>query len=305
MPAGLAAISHVQTGRFSGHLWEQIDLPLFAGRDPVISLCNTGPVAVRRTLTCVHDANVWLAPGSYSRAFRSTYRVLLPSLLRGPRSWITVSRHSEAELLRIGVARRPAAAVTPCGSDHAKSWDPARSRLKAADLPSRFVFGLASRSPAKNTGLLAELARRLAPAGISVVAAGSPNARVFGAPCARAPSPLVELGRVSDDDIALLMSRAICFVFPSRQEGFGLPPLEAMALGSPVVASDRAAMPEVLGDAAILLSPDEPDAFAAAILRLAADRDARADLIRRGRERAACFAWRDSAAAILDLAAGL
>jgi glycosyltransferase involved in cell wall biosynthesis len=92
-------------------------------------------------------------------------------------------------------------------------------------------------------------------------------------------------------ELAALYSRAAVFVFPSIYEGFGLPVLEAMACGAPVVTSDRSAMPESAGDAAVLVDPDDHDELGDALARLLGDADARADLARRGRERAAGFSW--------------
>jgi glycosyltransferase involved in cell wall biosynthesis len=101
----------------------------------------------------------------------------------------------------------------------------------------------------------------------------------------------VSEGGLTRAELAALYSRAAVFVFPSIYEGFGLPVLEAMACGAPVVTSDRSAMPESAGDAAVLVDPDDHDELGDALARLLGDADARADLARRGRERAAGFSW--------------
>ena len=109
------------------------------------------------------------------------------------------------------------------------------------------------------------------------------------------------LGHVADADLPALYAGAAAFVFASKYEGFGLPPLEAMASGVPVIVSDRASMPEVVGEAAWMLDPARPDATAGRIEALLEDSDARALLARRGIERAALFTWESCARGTLDV----
>src|SRR5262249_43364008 len=104
------------------------------------------------------------------------------------------------------------------------------------------------------------------------------------------------LGRVPDEDLPDLYSAASVFAYPSRYEGFGLPPLEALACGTPVVCSNRASLPEVVGDAALQGDPTDPADLAAALARLLADAPLRATLRARGLARAARFTWERTAA---------
>jgi glycosyltransferase involved in cell wall biosynthesis len=106
------------------------------------------------------------------------------------------------------------------------------------------------------------------------------------------------LGFVPDATLAALYRMAAVFVFPSLYEGFGLPPLEAMAGGAPVVTSNVSSLPEVVGDAALLIDPRDPGAIAAAMARVLTDSALRADLIRRGYERVRAFSWARSVARV-------
>jgi glycosyltransferase involved in cell wall biosynthesis len=112
---------------------------------------------------------------------------------------------------------------------------------------------------------------------------------------------VVFLGRVSDEDLPALYSLADIFAFPSLYEGFGLPPLEAMACGLPVVCSSTSSMPEVVGDAGVLVSPYDVDGWSTAMAGLLEDGDRRRELARLGRERARQFTWEQSARQLIDI----
>jgi len=98
-------------------------------------------------------------------------------------------------------------------------------------------------------------------------------------------------GFIPEDELPLWYNAADVFVYPSLYEGFGLPPLEAMACGTPVIVSDVSSLPEVVGDAALLVDPHKPDEWAAALSLLCRDVDLRTDLVSRGLERAQEFSW--------------
>jgi len=115
---------------------------------------------------------------------------------------------------------------------------------------------------------------------------------------------LVELETLSDARLTALYGGAEAFLFPSRQEGFGMVALEAMATGAPVVAVDRAPIPEVVGDAAVLVPMDDDAAMAAAVTRLRAEARWRADRVAAGRARAAQFTWERSARTLADVLCG-
>lgn len=300
-PVPYRHIAPLRRGYLRGHAWEQIDLALFPRKDITINLCNFGSLARPDNVSCVHDAHVWLIPNNFSLAFRLLYRLLLPLSLRRSRRWVTVSDYSARQLLRFGIADRAPDAITPNGSDHALRWDQRRSTLRIEDLPERFIFALGSRSINKNMGLIYRLASELRPKGISVLIAGGNNSKIFRNDATESCDNVTVLGRVSDDDLALLMAKAICLVFPSLFEGFGVPPLEAMRVGCPVVASNTSAMPEVLRTAALLCDPGDLDQWIAAVLQLSMQPDVRADLVERGLERAAAYTWRTSALKLLEV----
>jgi len=109
------------------------------------------------------------------------------------------------------------------------------------------------------------------------------------------------LGYLPDEDLPALYATAGVFVYPSLYEGFGLPPLEAMACGTPAVTSNTTSLPEVVGDAALLVDPEDPAAIADAIMAVLSDPVLADDLSRRGRERAKQFTWGNAAVETLQV----
>ena len=109
------------------------------------------------------------------------------------------------------------------------------------------------------------------------------------------------IGYVPDEDLSFLMSGATLFVYPSLYEGFGLPPLEAMACGTPVVTSSSSSIPEVVGDAALMVDPHDVEGLSAAIARVLAHKDLRVDMRRKGLARAKLFSWEEVASQTLQV----
>ena len=295
------AIDVVSGGPFGGHVWEQIALPA-RWRRPVLNLCNSAPILASRSIVCLHDANVFTRPESYRPAFRAAYRLMLPTIVNRASRVTSVSKAAAQQLAAVLPIAARDIVVLPNGHEHALQWQAAAADL-AAQLPldRPFVLLLGSRARHKNASMIIELAPALNDLGIDLVIAGG-GAGIF--------SPLAEttvgnniksLGFVTDDDLAFLYERALCLVFPSWTEGFGLPLVEAMALGCPIVSSNRASMPEVCGPAALLAAPDDPAAWLRHISSLLSSVELRAELRGRGSEQVQLFSWKRSAEGYLEL----
>ena len=166
-----------------------------------------------------------------------------------------------------------------------------------------FVLALGSRAPHKNMQLIMDIAPRLGEDGVDVIVAGG-SARIYSNDALTGGDNVVFIGRIDDNDLAYLLERALCLVFPSWTEGFGLPIVEAMALGCPVISSNRASMPEVCGDAALMAAPDDPAAWVKHIETLRRSQQLRAELIAAGRHRVNRFSWKTTAETYADLMRG-
>jgi glycosyltransferase involved in cell wall biosynthesis len=291
----LSKIDICQTNFGSGHAWDQLVLPLYAGSG-ILSLGNFGPVLARNHIVCIHDANTFIQPESYSRSFALAYRSLLPLIGRRARRVATVSQFSADMLVKYGVCRREQIFVAPNGHEHALRWDASRAKiplLKRLERPYALLLG--SLAKHKNVHVILEQAEKLEAVGIDIVVAGAASSIFSGSAREFRRSNIHHTGYVSDDDLAALYERALCLVFPSTTEGFGIPPLEAMARGCPVISSNAASLVEVGGDAVMYVDPDNADGWRDAIIRLSRNHALRATMAVQGRNRAAVFSWRRSA----------
>lgn len=303
---GFSHMSLVQSGALSGHPWEQITLPTqWHGR--LLNLCNTAPATKADQIVCIHDANVFTTPDSYSRAFRTVYQTLQPLLVRRSARIATVSHAAARQITRHLPIRLEDIVVLPNGHEHALGWDPALAQIAPGFIAEafgrsdrRFILALGSRARHKNLALLVDAAPGLDEIGIDIVIAGG-GADIFVPGALKERSNVHLIGRVSDHDLAYLLERALCLAFPSLTEGFGLPIVEAMARGCPVVASYCASIPEVCGNAALLASPTDPAAWVRHIQTLKESLELRIDLIGRGYDQVQNFSWSQTAAGYMEL----
>lgn len=274
-----------------GHLWEQTSLRQAARGQTLFSPGNAGPLLHRQQVLMLHDANLWDIPEAYDWRYAALHRAMRPPLARRAAELVTVSRHSARQLAaRLGVAEARFT-VVPNGADHVLRSDADPGELNRNGLrPGGYLLCVGNRSPNKNIAPLVAahaLAGDLPPL---VVAGGAAPGLADTAPAA-----VIAPGRVSDGALRALYENAAGFVFPSLHEGFGIPPLEAMALGCPVLAARAGALPEVLGRAALWCDPTSLSDMARGLRALAgltpADRAAR---VSTGRALAAGYRWQRS-----------
>lgn len=316
-PGGTSNALHWHTSRWPTErpwvriAWEQLAQPwalyragvhLLHGMAFVSPLISTVPAVIT-----VHDLSFLRFPERFRPANRLYLSTMTRLSCRRARRIIAVSQATADEVVRLLGVPIERVDVVPHGVQHARfhPWPPSQvERLRRErDLPARFVLFLGTLEPRKNlTALIKAFARTKAPRqGIKLVIAGGKGwyyREIFTHVERLNLADTVLLpGFVPDEELALWYNAALVFVYPSLYEGFGMPLLEAMACGTPVIGADASCMPEVVGDAGLLVAPHDVDGLAASLGRLLGDADLRADLSRRGRERAAAYTWEATARA--------
>lgn len=295
-PPELRAIGFRNVGKLRGNAWEQLSLPRAAKAGLLLSFGPTGPLVKSSQIVTIHDAAVHVVPQAFSWRFRAWYKVLLPVLVRRSVRVMTVSHFSRGEVARYFKADARSMRVSGEGWQHVLRIPSDPSVLSRHGLTNRrYVLVVGSLSPHKNLEVVARAAARLTGAPLHVVVAGAVNERVFG----RSTPPgsvLKLLGYVSEGELRALYEHAAAFVHPSLYEGFGLPPLEAMALNCPVIASNAAAIPETCGDAALYFEPQRAEQLAQLIERVVSEPQLREALVERAKAQLARHGWEGAAA---------
>jgi glycosyltransferase involved in cell wall biosynthesis len=242
----------------------------------------------------IHDLVADIHPLALAPRHRRAFRQLFASAAAADRV-VTVSETTRRELL----ARYPVegARVVAIPNGVSEAFGTAAASAPSSGLPRPFLLYVGGLDPLKNVPFLLQvlaLARGREP-DLSLVVAGEEGARARGlAERARAAglgSAVRVVGHLDDATLSAAYREAAAFVFPSRYEGFGLPPLEAMAAGCPVVSSPGGALREVLEGAAPLVDPDDAAAWADQVTAMTRDPAARRRWIEAGRERAGAFTW--------------
>jgi glycosyltransferase involved in cell wall biosynthesis len=294
-------------------LWEQLALPAAARRVKADVLHATAFVApiVRPapTVITIYDLSFALLP-QFFRGFNQTYLRLGTRLsARGAQRVLTISDHTRRDVHRLYNVPLDRIDVAYPGVDETLQPSPpdrVADFQRAKDLPEKFLLFLGTLEPRKNLITLVRAFTQLkqtCPEAVLILAGGVGWLAddLFAAIDASGVKDSILLpGYVAAEDKALWYAAASAFVYPSIYEGFGLPPLEAMACGTPVIVSNAAALPEVVADAGLLIAPEDVNSWAAALVRVWNDAPYRAELADRGRRQAARFTWRETARQTLN-----
>jgi glycosyltransferase involved in cell wall biosynthesis len=273
-------LEHVGSGH--GHLWEQTTLAAKTWRDLLVGFGGSGPLLHPDQLTVIHDATIFRHPESFSRSYR-LFHTLLGAVLTRTARIATVSQFSRQELSSIFRVPADGIAVIYNATDHFAGLTPDDGILERLKLSGGDFFLLVGTlKPNKNIDFA-----------IRAFKAGDYSSR----------DNLIFPGRLSDAEVAALERHATAFIFPSLYEGFGIPPLEAMSQGCPVLASDIPPVREACGEGALYFDPAKSETLERQMKSVLDDPGLRERLVAEGFVNAARFSWAKSADALLQVLA--
>ena len=292
-PAFPLLVPEVIPGAFGdGQGWEALSLPRIARGALLINFCNLGPIMHRNSVVMIHDAQTYLYPQDYSGVQATAYRTLLPVIGRAARRVLTVSEFSRMSLAAHRIAPQHKIDVVHNGTDHMLSAPPDASILSRLGVtPGGFVMTLGSHKGYKNIRRVFAAMEALAPDTPPLVVAGGPGEAAYRQAGWAPPPGTIFTGFITDGELRACYEAARVFAFPSQTEGFGLPPIEAMHCGCPVVAASAGAMPEVCGEGAAYADPDSTTDWAREIALLLRDDQAAQDRIEKGARVAQSLTW--------------
>jgi glycosyltransferase involved in cell wall biosynthesis len=287
----------------AGHAWEQFVLPGQVKGRLLFSPSNTGPLRVRNQVVTIHDMSVFDCPEGFSPSFGKWCRFLLPRLAKRARFVLADSEFTKRRILAHIAIPPEKIKVVYCGvsaSFGPQALSEAQRVIAALKLPSRrYILTVGSLEPRKNLARLLrawkQVRQRLPEDLWLVVVGGKGSSRVFAHVPVESVPRVFFADRVDDADLSALYAGAFGFAYVSLYEGFGLPPLEAMASGIPVLAGNRSSLPEVVGDAGILVDPENEGEIGEGLCALVENSSLRQDLRERGLARAQQFCWDQTA----------
>ena len=298
----LQAIRTMPIGRRTGHGWEQVDLARAARGARLVNLGNSGPVLHRDSIVVIHDAAPYRTPENFGRSYALLHRMMGRVLSRTARL-ATVSEFSRGELSQ--VLRIPAFRITVVnnGCDHLMGRAKSPDVLKRLGLgQGRYFLFVGNPTPNKNLPIALEAFRHLDRKDVRFVVAGALDKSVFGGDGPAAMPGLIVAPGLPDEDIAGLYAGAAAHLFPSRYEGFGIPPLEAMICGCPVIAADIPVVREVCGDAAAYFTPGDVAELTMLMARHLDDPEAARSRSAAAGARVAHFTWNRAARSLAEAA---
>ena len=277
-----------------GHAWEQWLLPTKLSHESILwSPANTGPLLIQHQVLTIHDLSPLEHPEWFRAGFAAWYRLFLPLLAKRVAKVFTPSEYVKHKVMkRLGIRN---VIVTPNGVD-LDIFHPA-VKGRRPDLPRSYLLFVGTLEPRKNLSLLLRAWNEIKDDfdATWLLIAGAQGSVFRDAP----PAPLTErvcfLGYVDDEALSDLYAHAALVILPSQYEGFGLPALEAMACGTPVVVSDAGALPEVVGQAGLTFPLSNPASLTLLINECLANTALRDCLREKGLERARLFSWERTA----------
>lgn len=283
------------------HIWEQVRLPRLAAKykiDILHSPANVAPLFYRgKSIIHIHDLCFVVNPQWYSFAFRTLYNLIIPQLAKRATKVVTNSNNSKNDLLQFFGLSAEKVSLVYWAVDDVFSLPPTQEVKDNRYMEEDYILYVGSLEPRKNINILIEAYEKLRheyPAiktKLILIGGESPLFASVQLKAREFRDDVIFKGFVTDLELGEFYRRAKLVAYPSLYEGFGLPPLEAMASGVPVVTSSTSSIPEVVGKAAFLIDPKNREQLTKAMHRVLTDRTLRESMIKAGSQRVLRFNW--------------
>ena len=297
---GLKHFRFIKKGFLTGNLWEQLELPIYTFGHLLISMCSVSAIFKTKQMVFVHDAATLSHPASFKPIFRTWYQTAIRLFSKTILQMITVSNYSKAQLIKYTRIKESRISVIYNAADHICRFGEADAAFKKKiDGLQPFMLGVSSLHPHKNFEVLSKAIVSADLSEYKMLIAGGAHAKSFAK--IELDDSIVVLGYVTNEQLKYLYSKASLFIFPSLFEGFGIPPLEAMILGCPVLSSNTTALPEVLGGGCGYFDPHSVNDLVVKLESLVKNKKRLQELQQKGYEQAALYNWKRSAAALFAL----
>ena len=282
-----------------GSLWEQIDLLFFSKNGWLLSLASTGSILKKRQLVVLHDAKMATSWKSDAR-FIQRYFLYLMGIVLGIRlkKIITISKYAKEELKKYFYIREDKITIGYEGYEHIINIKEDNSILEKYNLKYKsFVLAVGGGSAKKNL-FTAMALKKCSNSDVPLVISGNIPVEVLTK--LNEYNNIIIIGRVSDNELVSLYKNALCLCFPSIAEGFGIPPIEAMALNCPVIVSNRDSLPEVCGNAALYCDPDNIKSLVIQLEKIINNKALAIELCEKGQKNIKRFSWEKTSKIILN-----
>ena len=281
-----------------GHIWEQSYLPLKIKKNDLLwSPTNTGPLYLKQQVISLHDLS-WLEhPEWFKKSFALQYKFIVSHLVRNCQHILTISKYTKEKIIEHYNIDESKISVVYCGMDiidEKKVIHDHSQKVVSLDTNKPFLLFVGSIEPRKNIKRLLQawkISKQSIRENYNLVIVGS-EGKVFKAQNIDFNESNIKiLGYVSDSELSYLYKKASALIYPSLYEGFGLPPLEAMKNGLPVISSNVTALPEAVGDAALMCNPYSIDDIADKINLLLENETLQKEFTKKGYEQIKKFSW--------------
>lgn len=297
----------IQCGSLNTHLWEQISLPRYLkdnGSPLLISFSGCGPLNYKNQIITIHDVSHERHPEWFSKNYCRYYGFMMPRIGKKAHAVLTVSEFSKQEIVEtLGISQEQIHVIHSNVPFHDKPSDEEVLMYERNSDSERYILTVSSMDPRKNFIRLVEAFNNIEDKTIKLYIIGM-QFKAFNTPdLQKLINENVFLpGYIDDNELQKMYQNALFSIYPSLYEGFGLPPLESMTYGCPVIASDIPALKEVSGEAVLYADPYDVNDLTEKMNLLAKDKNLRSLLRVKGLDQIKKYSWEKSASQVYELA---